>query len=205
MIPPPPPKARHDIPKAERADHFTGSTAMPDVKFTVTGTVASRTHPGVGGLRVEVVDKNPGLDDAKLGEGKTDERGRYQAELNLEPLRARAKKEPDLQARVYAGQTFLAASEVRYDASGGETLDVLLPEEAGKALPSEYETLLAAIVANFKGQPRDLQETDGRHDVTHLANKTGWDAPAIVLLLLADQFSSRAHEIHAAFFYALFR
>jgi len=177
---------------------------MADTKYTVTGTVASRARAGVGGLRVEIVDKNAGLEDAKLGEAKTDERGRYEAELDVRPLKERGKQVPDLQARVY-GQKFLAASPVRYNASNQEILDVLISDEAASALPSEYETLIAAIASNFKGKPRELKENDERQDITHIANKTGWDARAVALVSLADLFSAGAQNIDAAFFYALFR
>jgi hypothetical protein len=41
------------------------------------------------------------------------------------------------------------------------------------------------------GNLRDLQETDDRKDITYLANKTGWDARAVAIASLADQFSAR--------------
>ena len=39
---------------------------------------------------------------------------------------AAEKKRPDLQARAFLGQTFLGASEVRYNAANDETLNVLV-------------------------------------------------------------------------------
>lgn len=176
--------------------------------YTVEGTVASPDRAGVGRLRVEVVDKNVGADaDILLAETTTDARGRYQSRFSAPSLRERGKTQPDLQARVYADKTFLAASEVRYNATNQETLNVNLPANA-MALPSEHETLTGALSEHFKGKLSDLKESDERQDITYLANKTGWDARAVALAALADQFSQRSGavtDIPPVFFYALFR
>ena len=76
----------------------------------------------------------------------------------------------------------------RYNASANETLDVALPPNIA-ALPSEYETLVGAIAVNYSGKAGDLQENDKRQDITYLANKSGWDARAVALAALAEQFS----------------
>jgi peptidoglycan hydrolase-like protein with peptidoglycan-binding domain len=176
--------------------------------YTVEGTVSSPDRAGVDGLRVEVVDKNAGP-DVLLAKAVTDERGRYRTGFSAAALRERRKRRPDLQARAYSGQTFLGASAVRYNAANYETLNVRLPAQAA-ALPSEHETLTAALKAHVDGELRDLKESDDRQDVTYLANKTGWDARAVALAALADQFSQAsaaggAAAIQPAFFYALFR
>lgn len=177
--------------------------------YTVVGTVTCPDRPGVGGLYVEIVDRNV-EQDVLLAHTLTDERGRYQArfsELN-------GKSQPDLQARVWAGDAagaaFLGESNVRYNATNYETLDVELPANSA-ALPSEYETLTGALAEQYEGQLGELEESDDRQDVTYLANKTSWDARAVALAALADQFSEHradgegAEGIHPAFFYALFR
>ena len=184
-----------------------GGRGGAEVSYAVEGVVASPDSAGVGGLRVVVVDRNVGQ-DVTLAETLTDERGRYRAGFAAAALRGKAR--PDLQARVFAGPTFLAASEVRYDAARAETLNVRLPAKAA-ALPSEYETLTRAIAAHFGGRPGDLQETAERQDITYLAHKTGWDARAVALVALADQFSRHGAAddggpaIKPAFYYALFR
>jgi hypothetical protein len=174
----------------------------------VVGTVASQDGGRVGGLRVQVVDKDVGS-DVLLAETVTDTQGRYQVCFDAPVLRDRRKTLLDLQARILSGQTFLAASGIRYNAGVRETLDILLPllPLNTTALPSEYETLMATIAAQFSGRLGDLQESDDRQDITYLANKTGWDARAVALAALADQFSRRTGEagIAPAFFYALFR
>lgn len=189
-------------------------------KYIVTGCVWSAESAGVGGLIVRLVDKNIGA-DVELAETTTDSSGHYHISFSLSPasLRQRLKTQPDLQVRVFAGDTFLAASEVRYNASASETLDVTLP--AGlTALPSEHETLTAHLGAIYDGKLADLQETDVQQDITYLANKTGWDARAVALAALAEQFSQfaapgpftadeartpAAVKLKPEFYYALFR
>ncbi|HEY0377591.1 MAG TPA: neuraminidase-like domain-containing protein [Pyrinomonadaceae bacterium] len=177
--------------------------------YVVTGTVTSPDSAGVGGLHVQLIDRNVGQ-DIVLAETLTDERGHYRAGFVPTSLRQRGKQRPDLQARVYAGQEFLAASDVRYNAAERETLDVELPANSA-ALPSEHETLTGALAAHFDGPLADLKESGDRQDITYLANKTGWDARAVALTALADQFSRSdsgagdAPAIKPAFYYALFR
>ncbi|HEY0171737.1 MAG TPA: neuraminidase-like domain-containing protein [Pyrinomonadaceae bacterium] len=190
-----------------------GGTNRPggdDQRYDVSGSVVSRDRAGVVGLRVEVVDKNVGH-DVSLAETETDDRGFYRASFTASAFREQSgKARPDLQARVHAGSAFLAASEVRYDATTDERLNVALPQNAA-GLASEYETLTGSIAAYYKGRLGDLQETDERQDITYLANKSGWDARAVALIALADQFGSSnrdaagAAAIDPAFYYALFR
>jgi hypothetical protein len=182
----------------------------PQERFSVKGQVRSRKRPGVNGLRVVIVDKNVGA-DVQLVETTTNDQGNYQVNYHRSNFQPRGKQKPDIQSRVFNGETFLGASEIRYNASTDETLDVLLPETADAALASEHQTLLRDLSAQFQGNLRDLQETDERKDITYLANKTGWDARAVAIASLADQFSARTTntdgqvQIAPPFFYALFR
>lgn len=164
------------------------------VQFTVEGKVSSRVSAGIGMLRVRVVDKTVG-DDVLLAEVLTSESGAYLATFTDASLRQRGKAKPDLQARVFTGETFLGASDVRYDASTHEILNVLLDDKTSSALSSEYDALKGAISNHYRGNLGDLQETDERQDVTYLANKTGWDARTVALAALAEQFSQRANQV----------
>jgi hypothetical protein len=164
------------------------------VQFTVEGKVSSRVSAGIGGLRVQIVDKTVG-GDVPLAEVMTSETGAYLATFTDASLRQRRKAKHDLQARVFTGRTFLGASDVRYDASTHEILNVLLDDQTSSALSSEYDALKGAIANHYRGNLGDLQETDERQDVTYLANKTGWDARAVALAALAEQFSQRANQI----------
>ncbi len=173
--------------------------------FSVEGKVASRTRAGVGGLRVQIVDKNAGP-DVPLAEVSTADDGSYAVTFSY----GGPKQKPDLQTRVLSGEAFLGSSEVRYNASNVVTLKVVLPDGAAAVLDSEHETLTGALSAQFQGHLRDLQETDERQDITYLANKTGWDARAVALAALSDQFSARTTAAGGAgidppLFYALFR
>ena len=109
---------------------------------------------------------------------------------------------------MFAGDVFLGASAVRYNAGTNETLDISLPANAA-GLASEHETLTGAVAGHFDGKLGDLKEDDERQDITYLANKTGWDARAVALAALADQFSRQTvatesgSGIPAAFHYAL--
>src|SRR5215218_5036443 len=176
--------------------------------YRVEGKVAIRSRIGLGGLRARIVDKNIGA-DVQLAEVATDDDGSYRATFTY----AGPKQKPDLQARVLAvaGDTFLGASDVHYDASRLETLNVLLEDKAASALPSEHEVLTGAFASQFTGKLGDLEETGERQDITYVANKTRTDARLWALLALADQFSAGtvdaagAPAIPQAFFYALFR
>ena len=162
------------------------------VSFSVTGSVFSPDRAGVGGLQVEIVDKNIG-DDVSLASFATDERGGYSASFSIIELRRKGKQQPDLQARVTAADgTLLAASDIRYNASPNEVLNVVLPA-GSNALPSEHETLMSAITSRYAGKLGDLKQSDGRQDITYLANKTGWDARAVALAALADQFADSSN------------
>ena len=185
----------------------------PDtVVFAVNGKVTSRDRAGVGGLRVAIVDKNVGEGrDILLAEAITNGDGSYRTTFIIGGLLQRDKERPDLQAHVFAGERLLGSSKVCYNATKRETLNVLLTEGAASALPSELETLTSDLTTHFKGNLRDLEESDDRQDITYLANKTGWDARAVALAALADQFSAGTvtaaggPQIEAPLFYALFR
>ncbi len=178
--------------------------------YDVQGKVSSRVSASVGGLRVVVVDKGVG-GDVQLAEAVTDDRGAYRVTFPDSAVLQRGKAQPDIQARVFTGEVLLSASDVHYNASRHETLNVLLQDEAVVNLKSEHEVLTSALAGQFKGKLADLKETDEQQDITYLANKTGWDARAVALTALADQFSARtanlpgATAIPQSFFYALFR
>ena len=169
--------------------------AIDITPYRVEGKVASRISASVGGLRVVIVDKGVG-GDVQLVETSANEGGVYQTTFSDSDVRRRGKAQPDLQARMFAGDAFLGSSDVHYNASQHETLNVLLEDQAASALRSEHEVLTGALASQFTGKLGDLKETDDQQDITYLANKTGWDARAVALAALADQFS--AHTMDAA-------
>jgi hypothetical protein len=158
--------------------------------YTVTGTVFSPVLPGIGGLTVQLVDKNVGGDQA-LATTQTVSDGTYAfapITIGQAYLQEHHKQQPDLQVHVSGASGALASSAVAYSAPPSVTLDVTLPDSAA-GLPSEYEILTANLAAAYPGSLGALQESNGRQDITYLANKTGWDARAVALAALADQFS----------------
>ena len=68
-------------------------------------------------------------------------------------------------------------------------LDVALPADTA-GLPSEYETLTASLARIYAGRLAALKENDATQDVTYLGAKSGWDARAVAMASLADQFST---------------
>ena len=200
------------IRKAKPLEIVDFSVPSSDLKpYRVEGKVASRVRASLDGLRVVIVDKGVG-GDVQLVQATTDDGGAYQATFSDSDLRRRGKAHPDLQARVFAGDSYLGASDVRYNASQHEALNVLLEDKAALALRSEHEVLISALARQYTGKLGDLKETDQQQDITYLANKTEWDARAVALAALSDQFSTRttdptgaAPAIPQAFFYALFR
>ncbi|MFL6292610.1 MAG: neuraminidase-like domain-containing protein, partial [Thermoanaerobaculia bacterium] len=169
--------------------------------FTVTGAVTSPGRDVIGVLRVEIVGKQAGP-DVPLADVKTDARGRYAVDFPASKLPAEMAK-PDLQARISSGETFLAASEILYEATSPAVLDVSVPANT-QGLPSEFESLLGAIGEHYKGKLRDLEESGERQDVTYLANKCGCEVRSVAMAAAADELAAES-PIHPAFYYALLR
>ena len=165
-------------------------TRDSEVTYHTEGTVRTSVGVGVGGVQVRMFDKNI-RKDVMLSESWTDPNGHYHIEFDVGLLRQNKKQTPDLQAQVFRGTTLLGSSEVRYNASYNEQLDVLLPPDV-VGLPSEYEALLNAVSQHHGGRLSDLQESAERQDVTYIARKTGLDASKVMLAVLAERFGNVA-------------
>lgn len=179
--------------------------ALDTAMYCVCGKITSPDRALPAGLPVEILDKNI-VSDEVVARTQTDATGGYKASFGNSAFRMRQKEQPDIQARVRIGQaTFV--SEIRYNVSADETLDILLPANVAE-LPSEYESLTAAVRPHWRETLSSLQESDTRSDITYLGNKTGWDARAVAMAALADKFS-RSQDPNAPIspemFYALFR
>jgi Neuraminidase-like domain/Salmonella virulence plasmid 28.1kDa A protein len=184
--------------------NLEGISSVIPIEFQVTGKVSSLVSTSISGLIVQVVDKTVGKDDVVLGQTLTEAEGNYKVVFTDATWLSQGKAQPDLQTRILVGDRFLAASEVRYNASRSEILNVSLAESSTPSLRSEHETLLQNIASHFTGNLNDLQETDTRQDITYLANKTGWDARAVAIASLSEQFSQTS-QIDPALYYTLFR
>jgi hypothetical protein len=186
-------------------DGPAGEAGAGQAACSVSGTVRSPDRPaGVGSLRVKVVERSIG-GDATLAETVTDEQGRYTVSYQaLDSGTAR----PDLETRVYSGETEIGRSEVRYEAGTEESVDVrLAPGTAG--LPSEFESLERALAARFSGFPGALGTARTKPDIAYLATKTGLDPEAVQLDVAAHSFAQRDDVgepvIPPSLYYALFR
>ena len=195
-----------DATSAKILNNLLGSLDALDTGMCcVCGKIIGPDRALPTGLPVEILDKNIGSDEV-VAQTHTDASGHYKVSFGNSAFRMRRKEQPDLQTRVRIGQaTFV--SEIRYNASADETLDILLPANVAE-LPSEYESLTAAVTPHWREALSSLQESDTRSDITYLGNKTGWDARAVAMAALADKFS-RAQDQNAPIspemFYALFR
>ena len=169
-------------------------------QFFLQGKVLCRGRAGVGGLRVEIVDKNIG-DYRTVGETVTDERGGYSLSFIISDLQEKGKQHPDFQARVFSGGSLLGASEVRYNAANRESLNVVLSEEASTKLPSEFETLTSALSLHYKGKLADIQD---EKEIIYLAGKIGAYPVHIHNLVAAHQFHKET-GLDPELLYGLFR
>lgn len=165
--------------------------------FVVSGHVTSTTSLAIGGLKVQLVDKNVG-GDVVAGSATTDINGAYAIRVMIGPqtVGTKLKANPDLQTQVVTANangapTVLAASAVAVNATSPLTLDIALPADMPDLL-SEHETLTAALSRITNARLKDLQETDTVQDVTYLSVKAGWDARAVAMASLADHFSTFA-------------
>jgi hypothetical protein len=211
----PPPGSIIDSPTAEAMNGILRNLGAFEI-LRISGKIISPTNTAVGPMFVQIIDKTIGNDVALI----TVRNGVAGYDFTLENTwLQRGKTKPDIQAQIFPidtansnnPPTILATSEIRYNASSHEILNVILPttETVIKALPSEHTTLLQELTTHFQGNLRDLKEDDNQQDITYLANKSGWDARAVAIAALADQFSANTagtgDSIHPALFYTLFR
>src|SRR6266542_1304647 len=178
--------------------------------FTVQGQVLYANGNGLVRGIVRAFDQ--GLrSDKLLGEATTDDAGRYQISFSSEQFGLIRQTNAVLMIRAFdAGGSLLVSSQPLFNARPVETLNLVISGEYRG--PSEYERIVQDLTPLLQGFSfADLTENDERKDIGYLANKTGWEANAVALVSLADQFSQRAvnagqgANLPPAFFYALFR
>jgi ABC toxin-like protein/neuraminidase-like protein len=178
--------------------------------FVVQGQVHYANGKGL--VRGVVRAFHQGLRSEKLlGEAITDGSGRYQISFSSEQFGLVRQTNAALVTRAFdAGGSLLASSQPLFNAKPVETVNLVISGEYRG--PSEYERIVQELTPHLQGLSfADLTENDERQDITYLANKTGWDARAVAMASLADQFSQRAvnavpaANLPPAFFYALFR
>jgi hypothetical protein len=170
----------------------------------VHGHVLGPGRRGRAGLFVEILDCVVG-GDVQVGSSVTADDGAFAVAVS-ETVQAL----PDLQARVWTSAepdaTFVGQSAVAYDVTDAlVVLDVHLDADS-VGLESEYDALARAAAPFVSGRLGDLEESDARSDVTHVSNKTGWDARAVAYATLADRLAGETgDQIAAPLFYSLLR
>jgi hypothetical protein len=185
---------------------MNSETAVPAAAGRmVQGRVHGPGRRGLVGLFVEVVDCVVG-GDTQVGESETDEDGAFAVLLPAADLRP----VPDLQVRVWTSAgpeaTLVGESRVAYDVTDAlVALDVPL-EPGAVGLESEYDALFRAAAPFVGGRLGDLEESGARSDMTHVANKSRWDARGIAYAALADRLAGDTGDaVPAPLFYALLR
>src|SRR5262249_38219444 len=96
-------------------------------------------------------------------------------------------------------------SKPKFGAGVDETLDLVAPESV-RPLAPEYDRL-AADLNHALGAPTRLaqaKESDGRRDLSVVAEATGWDARLLALAATAPKVADET-KVPAGALYALFR
>lgn len=172
--------------------------------FAVGGRVIGPVAVDMAALVVELVDKGIG-GDAVLAQAAPSPGGIWQAQIDPSLLAKRGKARPDLQARVLSGKTVLGLSPVVYDAEPGSRLDVTITAASQADRSSEHAALIRDLSRLSQVPLAEMQEGEAAQDITWLARKSGWDARAIALAVLAERLYRQLDAVSPALFYALLR
>src|SRR5260370_25768382 len=86
-----------DAVTAKTINQWVAAQTAPS--YTVSGRVYDNKRAGVGGLSLQVVDKNAGP-DIVLAHGNTDARGAYSISYPTAPVFQAGKSNPDIQVQV---------------------------------------------------------------------------------------------------------
>lgn len=173
-------------------------------KYKVSGRVYTNSGVPVPGIKVIAFDKQLEGDTA-LGEATADRKGNYSIEYKKI---AGGKENSDLEVRAMDDsknvKKEIGRSSVKYNAGENETVDVMLLSSALPKL-SEYERLLNDLQPHLgRLALKDLEETKDKQQITHLSNKTGWDARLVAMASQANKFAAQT-KIDPSHFYAMFR
>lgn len=200
-----------------RSRHRPATTAVQRINLTlpapampgaVLGRAGSRSQPAPAGIELHLFDVNPGDQMVELATGLTGPDGSYRLDY-ARPLAVQGGKDrPDLLLRAVSDGRVIAESAIRFDARPEETIDLILPEDE-VAGPAEFTLLESALKRQQVTRLRDMGAKDPARELAYLAGKTGWDARAVALAALSDQFSADHADgdqaLAPALYYALFR
>ena len=173
---------------------------------SVAGTIQLDNGLPASGLKIVVVDKSFGGQEKVLGEASLDANGKYQIDYTQEML-GLGKNQADLEIRVIDTNNLskvVATSATVFNAVKDAGISLTIPTDAVPQ-PSEF----AQITADLKKELgttalKDLVETTDRHDISFLANKTGWDARMVAMVVQAEKESANT-GLSSDYYYALYR
>ena len=141
--------------------------------------------------------------EENLGEGITDQVGRYEIRYSPTQFRRSEKGSADLVVKAFAADgSALAASPVLFNAPQSAEIDLIIPETALQP-PSEFEKTEQAIAPLLeKLTIVELEENQNFQDISFLAGETGIAADRIARFALAHRLMA-ASRIKPPFWYAL--
>jgi hypothetical protein len=176
------------------------ASARADERRAVRGSVRDTLGLGVGGVLVELVDRDVRRSEF-LGEHCTDGLGGYELSYHSAHGDSGERGSLDLQVRVYAGkgrEDLIGESEVRFNAGPDEVIDVTVELEL-PARTSEFEQHVATLEPLLRGQGAggggDLPIADlNEEDVNFLTAESGLDAATLGLLAEAHRIGFKFHE-----------
>ncbi|CAM5320317.1 neuraminidase-like domain-containing protein [Streptomyces chartreusis] len=182
-------------------------TTLTDTPRLVTGRITDDSGVHAAELSVRAVDRD--LRSAEvLGEGRTDDQGRFAIEYRAADGGRGELGRVDVQVVVPDPDdpegVPLLASEIRFNAAEQETFDLVLP--APRRGLSELERMRARLEPVLDGVPlTGLREDEEHQDFTFLAAETSIPRARIVWLSLAAVAERRLDSVPLEAFYAWFR
>jgi len=170
-------------------------------RFSVSGQVRYGDDTPGANITVRAYNRDVGRDDQLLGEAKTDEQGKYQISYTAAAFADRGKTSADLFVRIFtADGTELQTSDIRFNASSDEKIDVLIQRKQYGGT-SEYERVKNSVTPLLRDVPlSNLQP----QDVEYLAAKTGIGAQQIALLAQSAKLAQETGN-PAELYYATLR
>jgi hypothetical protein len=174
--------------------------AGSDPLYLVRGKVVNSNGVALAGYQAEafVISLKEELSVGKALTGKSGEYSiEYTNPLETDPdIRVKAKKS--------SRQKYTGTSAVKYNATPIETLDIIL--DAAKELDEPEFNKIINDVHTHIGDTKlsELKEDENASEITHLANKTGWDGRITAMLASAHKIGENLN-IEPGHVYALLR